>query len=228
MKKQYCNQCLLELLQTDFTFDKRGNGCFFKKCKKCCQNNNRLKTALKHSLLPKIKNLKNEIWKDIPGYEGLYKVSSFGRIKSLARKTGKNLHSYPEKLMSPVITVLGYTKITLSNNGKIKHTSVHRIVAITFIPNPENKKTVNHKDGNKQNNCVKNLEWATYVEQMYHADNTGLRKVRGELSPHSKLKTEDVLFIRSSDWTLVSLAKHFNVNVSCIEKVKYRTSWKHI
>ena len=93
------------------------------------------------------------IWKDIKGYEGLYEVSNTGYIKSLQfkkpfiKKFNKN-HQ-------------GYLSVSLYKDNENKLVKVHRVVAEAFIPNPENKPQVNHKDGNKANNCVENLEWVT-------------------------------------------------------------------
>lgn len=106
-----------------------------------------------------------EKWRDIPGYEGLYKVSNRGRVRK------------GERLKTPRVDHGGYLTVCLFKHSKQKHMKVHRLVALAFIPNPENKKTVNHKDGNKANNCVYNLEWATQSENIIHANKTGLRVV---------------------------------------------------
>lgn len=100
-----------------------------------------------------------EMWKDIEGYEGLYQISDNGSVKSL--KFGK------EKILKPNL-VVGYNHATLFNKTK-KHHLVHRIVAIAFIPNPENKRTVNHKNGIRSDNRIQNLEWATYSENHKHS-----------------------------------------------------------
>lgn len=96
-----------------------------------------------------------EIWKDLPGFEGLYQVSNLGRIYSVPRYKAKG------GIMSGHADKKGYINITLRRNGEQFTQKLHRLVAITFIPNPENLPEVNHKDENKQNNCVDNLEWCT-------------------------------------------------------------------
>ena len=95
-----------------------------------------------------------EIWKDIEGFEGKYQISNLGRVKSLNyRKTGK------EKILKLTKDKKGYLRISLKNNKKLKGFKVHRLVAETFISNPDNLDQVNHKDENKQNNSIQNLEW---------------------------------------------------------------------
>lgn len=106
---------------------------------------------------------KIEIWKDIPDYEGLYKASNLGRIMSLIR-----YHNTSFRLLTPRIQQNKYLMVTLSKNNIKKQISIHRLVALTFIPNPENKKCVNHIDGNKQNNILTNLEWVTNRENSAH------------------------------------------------------------
>ena len=96
-----------------------------------------------------------EEWRDIVGYEGLYQVSNMGRVRSLNyNKTGVT------KIMKHSMTK-GYHHIMLSKNGKVKRFRVHRLVAQAFIPNPQGLPDINHKDENKNNNCIDNLEWCT-------------------------------------------------------------------
>lgn len=123
-----------------------------------------------------------EIWKPIEGFIN-YQVSNSGKIKSHKRvrignnKAGKNKlngkkfnYTVPEKILKPIQTSTGYLAVTLYNNKKIGNPiSIHRIIAKAFIPNPENKPQVNHKDGNKQNYDISNLEWVTISENSLHS-----------------------------------------------------------
>lgn len=128
-----------------------------------------------------------EIWKDIPGYEGYYQVSTFGRVRSVDRtvydSVGRVRHLKGQlKKLSKLND--GYIAVSLCLDGIEKHVQVHRLIAITFIPNSEHKPQVNHKDGNKTNNSVDNLEWVTAKENTEHASRTGLRESVGYENGH--------------------------------------------
>lgn len=128
-----------------------------------------------------------EVWKDIPGYEGRYEVPSFGNIRSLDRVVHDTLGRIRHLAGRPkaVSTVQGYGHVSLCDGHTEKHLQVHRIVAQTFIPNPEAKPEVNHIDGNKLNNRVNNLEWVTSKENTAHGPQIGLRRNVGYTSRSS-------------------------------------------
>lgn len=103
-----------------------------------------------------------EIWKDIPNYEGIYQISNLGRLKSLrafCSFTKKYFHK--EKIVKGKLDKAGYVMVGLCKEGKTKYCRIHRLVAQAFIPNINNYPMVNHKDENKSNNNVNNLEWCT-------------------------------------------------------------------
>jgi hypothetical protein len=101
-----------------------------------------------------------EVWKDIAGYEGLYQVSNIGRVKSLPKMCGVRYNE--ERILKPCADKDGYLSVTLSNNYKMKHFKVHRLVAEAFLENEENLPIINHKDLCVTNNCVDNLEWCSW------------------------------------------------------------------
>lgn len=110
----------------------------------------------------------NEIFKAIPGYEGIYEVSNFGRIKSL-RVWCPRIKQYKEreKILDSWTNNVGYKiRVLVDKNGEKRCWSVHRLVAITFIDNPNNLSDVDHIDGDKNNNRVDNLQWLTHKENM--------------------------------------------------------------
>lgn len=160
-----------------------------------------------------------EVWKDIKGYESLYQVSNTGKIKSL--RFGR------ERILKP-IKRQGYLRVDLIS----KWFSVHRLVALHFIPNPENKPEVNHKDGDKKNNCVDNLEWNTAQENMRHAHDTGLKHgLKGEKAYQSKLSNSEVLQVRSLNligFTNRELARDFNISEAAMSKILRKKTYTNI
>jgi len=124
-----------------------------------------------------------EIWKDIPNYEGLYQVSNFGIVKSVRRNKIRKTHISRE----------GYEKIMLSNNGIGKNFLVHRLVAEAFIPNPSNLPQINHKDENKKNNCVENLEWCSQKYNCNYGNRTNAIASKNKIihkGKHYSINTE--------------------------------------
>jgi hypothetical protein len=123
-----------------------------------------------------------EIWKDVLGFEGVYKVSSFGRVKTLSRnirfvnEQGNEFFRISKERIMKERYCKGYKTVLLYKSNRYVNYRMCRLVAITFIPNKDNKPQVNHIDGNKENDFVYNLEWNTAKENMAHAKKYGLLK----------------------------------------------------
>jgi len=143
-----------------------------------------------------MEDVKEEIWKDIKGYEGLYQVSNIGRVKSLDRtfinKIGHKQHT-KERIMKLGTDKDGYLQVSLcDSSGKVKRFYVHRLVCEAFHENPKNKPCVNHIDEDKTNNIASNLEWCTYEENNNHGThNARAAKTKskpvGQYTPKSEL-----------------------------------------
>jgi hypothetical protein len=123
-----------------------------------------------------------EVWKDISEYEGIYQVSNIGNIKSLEREVSNNrfigvTNVLKEKYLKPGLSSNKYMTVILSDGTKRKTFLLHRLIADSFIENDENKPYINHKDGNKLNNNVSNLEWCTASENGKHAHKIGLNYI---------------------------------------------------
>lgn len=120
-----------------------------------------------------------EIWKPIKGYEGLYEISSLGRVKSLERYVANNGGKYliKERILKPTKNQYGYLYVVISKNNINKHKLIHRLVAETFISNKHSKRTINHINGIKTDNTLENLEWCTHKENIQKAWENGLYKI---------------------------------------------------
>lgn len=144
----------------------------------------------------------HEVWLPISGYEGLYEISNLGRVKALAKTVisgirGTAIRNHSEAILTITYTNKGYCRHQLAKEGIVKIYSTHRLVAIHFIPNPNNLPEVNHIDTDKRNNQVDNLEWCTHSDNMQHAGITGRMKGKpNELHPKVKLTNQEVLEIR--------------------------------
>ena len=169
----------------------------------------------------------NEIWKQVKGYEGIYEISSIGRLKRLSKTyTDKNGVTYSKKESITIgqKTKQGYLRTGLTKNGVRTKYLVHRLVAESFIPNPENKKQVNHKNGIKDDNRLDNLEWCTNSENIKHAyDKLGF-------NPKKLLTDDQVRYIRLNykKGNGAELAKIFNINPSTISHIVTGKTYKNI
>lgn len=152
-----------------------------------------------------------EVWQDIPGYEGLYYVSESGKIKN------NNF------VFDPVINKDGYYQCLLRKDGGRKNFVLHRLVALTFIPNPENLPVVNHLDGNKLNCAKNNLEWATVKRNCNHAIETGIHNPFGENNNNHTISNANVLEIKrllSLGESSRKISSTLNISRSAIQHIK--------
>lgn len=194
-----------------------------------------------------------EVWKDIEGYEGFYQISNLGRVKGLPIVTrfGERIKKHKERFLQPVVSKRGYYVVGLSKNGKSKTYTLHRLLAKAFIPNPENKRAIDHIDTNRLNNSIENLRWCTDKENCNNIltleknrsnckrlwehgvydnrNNTHYRKVAQYSKQGEYMKTWD---------SILEAAKELNIDSSSISAVCRGTNpkrhtaggfvWKHV
>jgi hypothetical protein len=172
-----------------------------------------------------------ETWKDVIGYEGIYQVSNIGRIRSLDRVTCHG-HKRRGVILSSKKGNNGYEKVILSKGNNKSHVSTHRIVAETFLIKDRDNFIVNHKDGNKLNNDVTNLEWVSNSYNIQHAFDNGLNHGRKGMKHHmAKLNDLQVRIIKKSlilGVRLTDLASIFNVSIGTISNIKNGNGWSHV
>ena len=175
-----------------------------------------------------------ERWKHVVGYEGYYNVSNLGQVKTLRRKyIGKDGRKrvVKERILSSPSIGNKYVKVTLHKDGVNKTYRVHQLVATAFIPNPQGKPHINHRDGIKYNNIVDNLHWCTPGENQAHAIEMGLLDLKGERSHYAKLKEADVIEICTLLDLGVScreLSEIFKLHPETIRNIKVGNTWNHL
>lgn len=179
--------------------------------------------------------MENEIWKDVVGYEGLYQVSNLGRVKSLARTVirSNGVPLYCKEKVLKTAKISGYPLVDLRKKGNRKVIQVHRLICLAFLPNPENKPQVNHKNGVKTDNRLENLEWATRSENSKHAFLIGLNKpnmLKGEKIGTSKLTEKQVIQIKHGNKGLTrkQISAKYGIDPTTVSKIILGKSWKHI
>ncbi len=173
---------------------------------------------------------KKEIWKPVPGFVGIYEVSSFGRVKSFQHVGCNRGIKYRGIILRPDIRQIGYCQIRLCKNGKHKKFYVHRLVLMAFRGPPGLREEAAHLDGNARNNHIENLAWVSRRENCSHkiAHGTSTRGIR---HGRAKLVDKDVLKIRAmyeSGARLVEIAKLYSVTYENIRAIAKRINWKHI
>jgi len=172
-------------------------------------------------------NKLTEQWQPIKGYEGRYEVSDHGNVKSLC-------HSSSGRLRKSFLGLGGYNAVQIYRNGVPKGFYIHRLVAQAFLPNPEGKPQVNHKNGVKTDNRIENIEWCTNSENRQHAYDVGLQAKRpGEINGNASLSSYQVKRLRllhecSPRLTLNDLARAFSVDRSTIHLILKRKTWQNI
>lgn len=165
----------------------------------------------------------DEIWKEIPEFNGIYAVSNFGNVRNL---------KYQKTKKQSIHKAIGYKYVCLCKSGVCKTFYIHRLVAEIFLGHETNLE-VNHKDGNKENNHISNLEWVTHHENILHSHRIGLNKinqVKGSRTGTAKLNEQQVSEILElkGKMTQSSIAKKYNVSTATVRGILNNRSWKHI
>lgn len=184
--------------------------------------------------LDKSRNSK-EVWKPIKHFEGIYEVSSYGRVKSLSRMItyGQYKKQSKEILLKPQKDKNGYVTYSLSKNGFTRSYLAHRLVADAFITQPNEGTEINHIDCNKENNHIENLEWVTRAENIRHAFANGLMvRHKGSKNGSALLTEEQVIKIKKDisegKLYLREIAKKFGVSLTCISHINNGNTWSHV
>jgi hypothetical protein len=182
-----------------------------------------------------------EEWRPCPEYEEYYEISNFGRVKSKAvfiRHDGNwaEENGYVKKIKVKNITTnrYGYLTSKLCKLGKCRRLTIHRLVAKAFIPNPNNYTQVNHIDGNKENNCIWNLEWVSQARNIQHAFETGLmtnEHLKGSNHHNAKLNEDIVKTIRKQKEQGASakeLCEKYNIGKTTLRDIITFKTWRNV
>ena len=184
-----------------------------------------------------MKKRKEEKYRDIKGFEGLYQISEYGDIKSLDREISHykgGVSKIKGRVLKTPLDKYGYKKAVLFNKGKRTYTTVHRLVALSFITNPNNLPEVNHKDGDKLNNYWKNLEWCTTEDNLKHAHKNNLidyNKNSGENCYITNLTNKIVKEIREKMANGIKnkdIEKEYSLSRSTVSRIRTNKSFKNI
>lgn len=176
-----------------------------------------------------------EIWKDVIGYEGSYKISNNGNVISCTRVVDDarlGTKTLNQKFLKPTVDSVGYVKVTLYRETKKKVFKVHRLVALHFCDKPSGCEIVNHLDNDKQNNYYENLEWTTPLGNNQHMCKQGRnRNHKGEECSWTNLTEADVLKIRdlcSQGVAQTSIGLMYGISQQQVSKINLKLRWKHL
>lgn len=176
-----------------------------------------------------------EQWKQISGYEGFYEVSNLGRVRSVRRtftRSDGKVKTFQGKILSPGKKTNGYLFVGFSRIGKRKAHHIHRLVASAFIPNPEDKPFVNHKNLDKSDNRASNLEWVTHSQNIQHAKDNGVYdQYKGEGHWLTTLTDDEVIeiFRRAHNGELQSdIAQDYGISQTAVSRIKRHVAWSHV
>ena len=174
-----------------------------------------------------------EEWRPVPGFEGLYQVSSLGNVKSMQRDYhrrnrwgGVTIATFPEKTLKPSVTPLGYRRVVLQDRGKVRRTEIHRLVCEVFHGSPPSPSHhAAHIDGTPGHDGAHNVRWATPAENARDRIKHGTN-LPGEENPNAKLSWEQAQMIRSNPRPDIEWAKEFGVSAAAVWRVRTNRGWR--
>ena len=172
-----------------------------------------------------------EVWRPVPGYEGLYEISDLGRVRRIARDSiGRRITQTRGGVLSPTPRARGYLQVRPCRDGKARGLFVHRLVIEAFLGPFSPGEESNHKNGMHADNRLVNLEKVTHPENVRHAIITGLMQSQGEHNPQAKLSEDDVRTIRrlAETVTVQELALRFLITPRAVRLILRRRTWRHI
>lgn len=195
------------------------------------QNNNVHNLKVENRFRKTDQDLKcDEEWRDIEGYEGLYQISNYGKVKSFKHR----VHGSEGVILKPHIYTTKYSIYRLSDsNNDIKRITAHKLVAKAFIPNPKKYQEVNHKNGIKIDNRVDNLEWCTHQQNMVHAFTELYPNIRqGSRNSRATITDDDALQIyklaMKNERSYADIGKEYGVSKSIVGNIKAGKTWSHV
>ena len=176
--------------------------------------------------------MNTEIWKPIEISDGFYEVSNFGNVRSVTHKDSMGRTWQGKEIVKTLDGAGHYLQAVIKVKGKFKRKNVHRLVAMAFIPNPNNYAEVNHKDENKLNNSADNLEWCTH--QYNNTYGSRLHSTRGEKNPQNKIDIETIREIkknykhRDPRYGVTPLAKRYGISITHVCSIVHGRRWTYI